>query len=194
MVLVTIFAISGVALVTITTAKRLELKRQKTPKILNLIARGDTYVRDLNHRVFDYYFGSKDGLDFFFKKWVPVQTKLSFNKTVNKLKDQVGEYVNDMRDAKLLKKSDGISEFFKNIKEIEKGQGEINDIFTPEETNEEITPTVEVKIEETTPIEPAPKPIAKTTKPKRKRKVKVAVKEDVVKEDEGEIVEDQGIF
>ena len=34
-----------------------------------------------------------------------------------------------MRDSKLLKKSDGISEFFKNMSNIEKGNGEIHDNY-----------------------------------------------------------------
>ena len=31
-----------------------------------------------------------------------------------------------MRDSRLIKRSDGISEFFKNMSEIEKGNGEIH--------------------------------------------------------------------
>jgi len=181
MVLVTIFTISGVSILTLTTAKRVELKRGKTPGILNLVAKGDTYLRNLNHRIFEYYFGGKDGLDFFFTKWIPVQTKLSFNKALNRLRGQLDEYIHDMRDAKLLKKSDGISEFFKNISDIEKGQGEINEAFIIDRATE---PTIE-SVEDTAPLEPQITEIiepvgTKATKPKRKRKIKVKEDQEVL--------------
>ncbi|PIP61822.1 hypothetical protein COW99_01980, partial [Candidatus Roizmanbacteria bacterium CG22_combo_CG10-13_8_21_14_all_38_20] len=86
-----------------------------------------------------------------------------------------------MRDAKLLKKSDGISEFFKNISDIEKGQGEINEAFIIDRATE---PTIE-SIEDTAPLEPQITEIIepvviKATKPKRKRKIKVKEDQEVL--------------
>jgi len=53
------------------------------------------------------------------------------------LKERREQYVNIMRDSRLLKKSDGISEFFKNMSDVEKGNGEIHDTFESGSQNTE---------------------------------------------------------
>ena len=58
-----------------------------------------------------------------------MHSKNSSNKLLSYLAEKKEKYINNMRDSRLLKKSDGISEFFKNMSSIEKGNGEIHDTY-----------------------------------------------------------------
>ena len=58
-----------------------------------------------------------------------MRLKNLLNKFVAKISEQTEKYMGDIRDSRLLKKSDGISEFFKSMSSIEKGVGEINDVY-----------------------------------------------------------------
>ncbi|MDZ4205676.1 MAG: hypothetical protein U1C12_00450, partial [Patescibacteria group bacterium] len=73
---------------------------------------------------------------FFFKKQIPIHSRNSLNKLLTFLKKKKEQYVVSMRDSRLLKKSDGISEFFKNMSDIEKGNGEIHDVYEDASPND----------------------------------------------------------
>ena len=133
MFLISIFALSGTAIVTLTVAKRIEERKKKTIFILRAISRGDERLRAMHHMSLHFYSGGKEKIYFWVTKQLPMRAKNSWNKFVTYIREAGEKYGGDMRNTKLLKKSEGISEFFKNISELEKGSGEINDFYLPEE-------------------------------------------------------------
>ncbi|MDP3875245.1 MAG: hypothetical protein Q8Q22_01880, partial [bacterium] len=129
MIITSFFAISGVSIILLIAAKRLEEKRKKTFFISNAISKGDTRIREFYHKIVRFYSEGKERILFFFKKQIPIHSRNSLNKLLTFLKKKKEQYVVSMRDSRLLKKSDGISEFFKNMSDIEKGNGEIHDVY-----------------------------------------------------------------
>lgn len=97
--------------------------------ISNLISKGDIHARRFYHRVVHFYSEGKEKIGFILKRKIPLHSKNSSNKFLSLLKEKKGKFISRMRDSRLLKKSDGISEFFKNMSNIEKGNGEIHDTF-----------------------------------------------------------------
>lgn len=129
MAFIIIFVISGLAIILLVVAKSLGEKRRRSFFILNAISKGDTHVREFYHKAVRSYSEGKEKVLFFFKKQIPIHSKNSSNKLLSFLKEKKERYTNNIRDSKSLKKSDGISEFFKNMSNIEKGNGEINDVY-----------------------------------------------------------------
>ncbi|MBX4181609.1 hypothetical protein KW807_01965 [Candidatus Parcubacteria bacterium] len=177
---IAVFSISGIALVVLTLAKRVQEKRSKTLFILHLVSRGDERARDLYHQVLRLYSLSKERAAFFIKKRIPMRSRHSLNKLLNKIEQTIEKHLGDIRDSRLLRKSDGISEFFKNMNTVEKGVGEINDVL-PEEFEPQLEPEIEVVErgqvsepvpEEATLIVETPKPKKRTYKP-RVKKIKI---------------------
>lgn len=125
---VTIFAISGLGIVVLTATKIFEQKRKKQLFISNAISRGDIHVRRFYHTAVHLYSEIKDKTLFFFQKKIRMHSRNFLNKSLSFLKEKREQYVNNTRNSRLLKKSDGISEFFKNMSNIEKGNGEIHDV------------------------------------------------------------------
>ena len=126
---IAIFAISGVAIVTLIAAKMLEEKRSTKLFISRWIMRSDEQFKDWYHRMLYIYSAGKDRISFFMTKEIRLHSKNTFNKFLAYLKEKRGQYETNMRNSRLLKKQDGISEFFKSISDVEKGNGEINEPF-----------------------------------------------------------------
>jgi len=124
---IAIFSISGLAIVSLLVAKKWGEKRRKRFLILDIISKGDIRIRRLYHLTVHFYSEGREYLLFFFKKQISMHSRNSLNKLLTFLRKKRGQYVESMRDSRLLKKSDGISEFFKNMSNIEKGNGEIHD-------------------------------------------------------------------
>ena len=129
MALIIIFNISGLALILLLINKKLEERYKKTLFISKLISKGDTHARRLYHLAVHSYSEGKERILFFINKQIPLHSRNSLNKTFSFLEDRRKQYLDNLRDSKLLKKSDGISEFFKNMSDLEKGNGEIHDDF-----------------------------------------------------------------
>ncbi len=162
-----IFILSGVGIVTLTVAKRLEEKRRAQTIVLRAVSKGDERMRDIHHKALHHYSYSKEKFAFWFKKQLPLKLKSLWHKVQLYVREKSVEYLGDVRNSRLLKKSDGISEFFKNISEIEKGGGEINDeVFVAEPM-----PTLE-------PIVPAMLP-KKPRTPRKPKVVKLTVTEEL---------------
>ncbi|MDP2641759.1 MAG: hypothetical protein Q8P21_00490 [bacterium] len=138
---ITIFSISGLAILILLLAKKFEERRRKTLFLLQAISKANTHVRELHHQVVHLYSEGKEKASFFCKKWIPIHSRNSLNKLVAFLEEKRWQYINNMRDSRLLKKSDGLSEFFKNMSNIEKGNGEINDVY--EDGSQEIKKELE---------------------------------------------------
>ncbi len=171
-----IFILSGAGIVTLTVSKRLEEKKKQPTLVLRAVSRGDERVREIHHQALHHYSHSKDRFSFWFKKQMPLKLKSFWNRFLAYMQNKSVRYLGDVRNSRLLKKSDGISEFFKNISEVEKGGGEINDevytiepIAAPEPV---ITMTVE-PVAHTTPIQ------KKSRAPRKKRTVRLTVVEEL---------------
>lgn len=126
---IVIFTISGMIVFLLPLAKRLESKQGKSFLIFRLISKGDFYVREIYHWMMHLYFEGKERSSFLIKRQIPLHSKNFSNKLTVYLREKRIRYFNNMRDSRLLKKSDGISEFFKNMSNLEKGNGEINDVY-----------------------------------------------------------------
>lgn len=129
MTLIAIFAISGLSLATLLVAKSLERRRKRPLFILSLISKGDMRTRELYHKLVHAYYDGKEKAGFLITKQLPMRLKNFANKSATFIETKRAEYLNRMRDSRLIKKQEGISEFFKNMSEVEKGGGEINDVF-----------------------------------------------------------------
>ena len=141
MITFTLFAISGAALVTITISKRIEEKKKRTVLILRAISQGDERLRELRYKALQAYSLGKERLYFVATKQAPLKAKSFWNRFAAYMREVGKRYAGDIRNSKLLRRSDGISEFFKSISEIEKGNGEIDKPFE-EFANQEAVPSV----------------------------------------------------
>lgn len=128
MILNYIFLISGLALAALIGAKMLEDRRKAKPILLRLISLGDERVRNLSHGFARHYSELKERTGFFLGRQVPLHTRNFMNKVNAKVKEQAEKRIGDIRGSKLLKKSDGLSEYFKSISEKE-NEGRIDDGF-----------------------------------------------------------------
>lgn len=128
MIFIAIFGISGLAIILLITTKKLGEKRKRRFFILSVISKGDIHIRKFYHRAVHLYSEGKEQSLFILKKQVPKHSKNFFNKLLTFLKKKREQYVVSLRDSRLLKKPDGISEFFKSMSDIEKGNGEIHDV------------------------------------------------------------------
>jgi|SRR3989344_316665 len=138
MTLIAIFAVSGLAILTLLVTKSLERKRKRPFFILAAISRSDIHIRGLYHKAVHFYSEGKEKISFFFKKQIPIHSKNFLNKLLSFLREKRAQYIDNMRNSKLLKKSDGISEFFKNMSDVEKGNGEINDVYEDTRPNDRL--------------------------------------------------------
>lgn len=122
-----LFVIAGLGLAALTLSKRFELKRKHKGLLLKAISRGDEQARRLYHEALRFYDEGTHKASFVIKKQLPLKAKSYFNKFVAFMKERGEERFGNIRNSRFIKKNEGISEFFKNISEIEKGKGEIND-------------------------------------------------------------------
>ncbi len=129
MTLIVIFIISGLVIITLIAVKGWEAKRRKPFFITRAISKGDIYTREIYHKAIHFYYEDKEKAIFFLKKRIPIHTRNTLNKMISFLEEKRRMYADNMRDSRLLKKSDGISEFFKNMSDVEKGNGEIHDVY-----------------------------------------------------------------
>ena len=123
-----IFALSGIAIVVLISAKMWQEKRKKSVFLLRGIGRGDEHVRKISQHAVRHYSEAKEKTDFFLKKQLPLHTRNIINKTQTTLKEKSEHYIGNIRGSRFLKKSDGLPEFFKNISEKE-NNGRIDDVL-----------------------------------------------------------------
>jgi hypothetical protein len=129
MFFIIIFIISGAMIALLLLGKRFEEKTKKRFFLLALVSLGDTQARELSHKSISWYADAKEKTIFFLKKQFPKQVKGSFLKFDSKVSEKLGNFTTKLRDSRLLKKNDGISEFLKSIADVEKGNGSIEETF-----------------------------------------------------------------
>ncbi len=141
-----VFFFSGVVLAVLLVAKRMDEKRKTGVFLLKLISRGEERARELHREAIKRYSQGKDQTHFFIRKQLPRYSKSSFNKLLAYLEESIKKYFNNLRDSRLLKKDEGISEFFKSMAEVEKGNGQIDgEIYIKEPTTDNLQPTAKPK-------------------------------------------------
>lgn len=171
---------------SLTLAKRVEMKSKRPSFLLKIVSRGDEHARVAYHETLHFYSEGKHKLAFFVKKQLPLKVKSYFYKGVSYVRAKGEERFGNKRNSRLIKRDGGISEFFKSISEIEKGSGEINDVLSAEirETQPEGIPTkaepliIQEAILET-PSAPAATPKSKKHRQPRQKKVEVVFTEEV---------------
>jgi len=140
MLVFALFIFSGLGILSIFIAKRYELKNKQTIFVINIISKGDSLVRDWYQKSLIYYDEGKSILEIRLKKQIPLRIRALVNKLYTNLELKSKDYFERARDSRLIKKSDGISDFFKSISEIEKGAGEINETLNEEYILSKSTP------------------------------------------------------
>jgi hypothetical protein len=146
-----LFILSGVVVLALTLAKRMGERKKLAAILLKVVATGDEQVRKIHHEALHFYSEGKDKYSFWLKKQLPLKLKSLSNRALSLIRERLQERFGDVRNSRLLKRSDGISEFFKNISEVEKGGGEINETLTDEIQNDFYITNAEkpVKVTET---------------------------------------------
>ncbi len=170
----TLFAISGLVLIVLMLGKRMAEKKKKPVFILKLIMKGDERARDIRHKAVHLYSVIKDRGYFIVTKQLPMQARITLNKLRANIEERAEDYFGNIRDSRLIKKQEGISEFFEKMSEVEKGNGEINDIY--EEAWSENKPIEEIeKLEEV--VEVAEETVVSKPKKRAPRRKKIVVQE-----------------
>ena len=126
MFLILVFIFSGLAIVMLIVGKVIEEKRSQPLFLFDLISKGDRHVRELSHMTSEEYSEFKTRAEFFIKKQLQMQARSSYYRTQTLLREQSDRFLKYIRDSRLIKKSDGISEFFKSVSEVERGGGQID--------------------------------------------------------------------
>lgn len=132
---IALFAISGTAIITLVTAKMVEEKIRRPIFISKWISKSDEHIRVWHHQVLHLYSESKEKILLVINKKIKLHSKNTFNKFVTYLNEKKERYETNMRNSRLLKKSDGISEFFKSISDVEKGNGTIEETLEDSSQN-----------------------------------------------------------
>jgi hypothetical protein len=121
MVTLITFIVSGTIVVILIVAKVYEERTRKSFFLLNLISKGDTRFRDFSQSAAHRYADLKEKTIFMLKRQVPLHTRNIANKTFSLLQEKSKKYASDIKDGRLFgKKNGGISEFLKDISEMEK--------------------------------------------------------------------------
>ncbi|MEX2014238.1 MAG: hypothetical protein WD896_02700 [Parcubacteria group bacterium] len=134
---IAIFGISGLSICLLLLAKKMGHKKKKYFFVLRIISKGDARIREYYHRLLHLYSEGKEKAVFLLEKQLPIHSKNSKNKLVAYLKRRREQYLASLRDSRLLKKSDGLSEFFQSLSSLEKGHGKIHDTFESGSQNAE---------------------------------------------------------
>ncbi len=177
MISFTLFILSGVALTSLTIAKRIELKGRDASFILRIVSRGDERARDLYHQALHFYTTGKHRVVFVVKKQLPLRAKSYLTKSVVYIKEKGENRFGNIRNSRLISKRDGMKEFFKNISEVEKGGGELHEDFpeAPIITIEE-SALVQPLMTVVEPVEAVVEiPVPKVRKPRAPRQKKSVV-------------------
>lgn len=141
MVVEILFIVSGVMIAILILAKLWEEKKKSPVFILAGISRADGQMRIWSHNITEYYAKARERVQFLVYKQLPLRSKNIFYKTTDKVKEKTKEYIGDIRGSKFLKKSDGISEFFQSLSEMENGNGRIDETLDIGDENKASPPS-----------------------------------------------------
>jgi hypothetical protein len=126
-----IFAFSGLVVAALIGAKVWEDKHRRKPFLLRWVSLSDEHMRVWSHELAHRYAEIKEEAHFIATKQLPLHTKNFVNKANATVRERLEKHIGDIRGSKFLKRSDGISEFFKSLEEKENGR--IDDSLNSEE-------------------------------------------------------------
>ncbi len=129
MYLTSVFIFSGAFTAILVVTKWLEQKSRRTFYILEVISKGDARVRRVAHDLAHKYSDWKDALVFALTKQAPIRVRGFLNRHTYLIREKVDVYAQKARNSRLLKRDEGISEFFQSISSADKGNGQINEQF-----------------------------------------------------------------
>jgi hypothetical protein len=128
------FIVSGIIIVALIGAKMIEDSKKRKPLLLRLVSLGDERVRNWGIEFAHRYSDFKAKSHLYITNQLPLRAKNYFNKLVTLSKERLEKHVGDIRGSKLLKKSDGLSEYLKNISERQ-GEGRVDEVLdVPDDT------------------------------------------------------------
>lgn len=120
MTLTIIFALSGIGLIVLILVKMKALQTKKPALLLGLISLGDHRVRDVYQKTTHHYSEVKEKGRVLLTKQLPMHSKNFLNKAETLVKEKSEKYLGNIRNSRLLNsKKEGLSEFFKNLRDKE---------------------------------------------------------------------------
>lgn len=120
------FIASGVLIIILIIAKVWEEKNRKSFFVLRGISKGDAQIRELSQNAAHIYADWREKIRFIVKRQLPLHTKNTLNKTITLVGEKSKQYIGDIKEGRMFgKKSEGISEFLKDISEMEKENGAV---------------------------------------------------------------------
>lgn len=132
------FIVSGAVIVLLLIAKKLSMSKGEQVFVLKIIAKTDKLTREIYHRMVHYYSEIREGTIHFLDKKAGMYLRNLYNKLVSYVDEKRDLYTYNMRNTKLLKGSHSdISEFLKNVSDVEKGNGKIEEIMHDSRSSEE---------------------------------------------------------
>lgn len=142
MVLTIIFLVSGALIALLLFTKVREMKTRRRPALLRVISLGDVHMKELSHRSAHFYADSKEDVKFFVEKQFPMHLKRAWGKTETFVLEKWHILAEDLRNAKVLKKTGNISDYFQSMNEAEEA-----DRLSDEKSNEDASATAENRVE-----------------------------------------------
>jgi len=115
-------------IIILITGKMWEEKNRKSFFLLRWISKGDERFREFSQSSAHKYADLKEDAGFLIKRQVPLHTRNIANKTYAMFQEKGNKFLSDLKEGKLFgRKNEGISEFLKDISEMEKENGQTLD-------------------------------------------------------------------
>jgi hypothetical protein len=138
MLTLTTFIVSGVMIVILLAGKVWEEKNRKSFFLLRWISKGDERFREFSQTSAHKYADLKEEAGFIIKRQVPLHTRNIANKTYSQIEEKSKKFLSNLKEGKLFGgKSEGISEFLKDISEMEKDNEAVSNADLEGSQNEE---------------------------------------------------------
>lgn len=119
-----IFLVSGLGIAVLLWEKMREERRQKSSLLLRLISLGDERMHRLSQLVAHAYADTKEDVQFFFRKQLPLHSKNFYYKSKTVIKERADLLIEDLRRTRFIKRKGGISEYFEALSEKENQEAE----------------------------------------------------------------------
>jgi len=136
MILPIIFYVSLACIAFLLFTKMREQKTKKQPFLLRIITLGDERIQIFSQKSAHWYADRKDDAIYFFEKQLPIRSKRLWAKTQATAIEKWGILMNDLREMKILKRSEGLSEFFQARDEEKELHEEFMHVASESETED----------------------------------------------------------
>lgn len=121
------FIASGIMIIILVAAKVWEEKSRKSFFLLRLISKGDSHFREFSQNAAHMYADLKEKAGFVIGRQLPLHTRNFTNKTVARVQEKSKKYMGDLKEGNFFgRKNEGISEFLKDIRDMEEDNEALN--------------------------------------------------------------------